>query len=80
MTARGSTRKAADQRAQQLDGHIFLPRWVLASVAEQQPAWAKAREHLQLIMASLAPGDPRTAEIRERLANVERGLHGNSGQ
>jgi tetratricopeptide (TPR) repeat protein len=72
--------KAEAQKALRLQGDLLLARSVLASVAERRRAWAEARDQLQLIMASLAPGDPRVPEIRERLANVERGLQGNGGR
>jgi len=71
--------KAAARQALRLDGHLLLPYWVLALVAEGQEAWAEARDRLRELQTRLDPSDPRQGMIRDRLAAVEKRL-GEAGE
>jgi tetratricopeptide (TPR) repeat protein len=71
---RNDQAKAAAKRALQLDGDLFLPRWVLASVAEQHGSWTEAQDQFQRLLPRLAPSDPKIRVVRERLEAIERRL------
>jgi predicted Zn-dependent protease len=58
------------------DNDLALPRWVLASVAEQRGAWTEARDYLRAILPRLKPGHPMVPIVRQRLEAVERRVRG----
>lgn len=68
--------EAAARKALRLDGELLLPRYVLAGAAERRGNWAKAREHLRVILARLEPGDARVPMVQSRLNAAEQNLRG----
>jgi len=71
---RGDEAKEAAQRALRLDGDLLLPRWILATVAEQRGAWAEAQDQLTRLVPRLDPSDPQLPVVRGRLEVIERRL------
>jgi tetratricopeptide (TPR) repeat protein len=66
--------EAAAREALRVDGGLFLPRWILAGVAERRGAWEEARGHLSTLLNRIDRGHPMVSRIRERLDVVERRL------
>jgi tetratricopeptide (TPR) repeat protein len=71
---RGDEANAAAQHALKLDRDLLLPRWILATVAEQRGALAEARDQLKGLLPRLESNDPRFPIVRGRLEAIERGL------
>jgi len=66
--------EAAARAALWVDRRLFLPRWILAGVAERRGAWEEARGHLRTLLDRIDRGHPMLSRIRERLDGVERHL------
>jgi len=77
---RGDDAKTAAQHALELDRDLLLPRWILATVAEQRGALAEARDQLQALLPRLEPNDPRLPIVRGRLEAIERHLREIAGR
>ena len=72
--------ETAARSALRIDAELLLPRWVLASIAEQRGDYAEARDQFRIILPRLEPADPRLSVVRRRLEALETQLQGGGGR